>query len=254
MASMSMSDKVALVTGAGSGIGRAVAKRFAREGARVIVADIDSEGGADTVRMIKEANGEATFVRADASSTEEVQAMVDKTIETYGRLDYAHNNAGKEEPPAPTHEYPEEGWDRLVGLDLKGVWLCMKYEIPHMLKQGGGAIVNTSSMVGLVGSPNASAYVAAKFGVMGLTKTAAVEYAKSGIRVNAVCPGPIQTPRGERIRARDPVGMDKELEQLPIGRMGQPEEVAEVVVWLCSDAASFVTGHGVSVDGGFVAI
>ena len=254
MASIIMSGKVALVTGAGSGIGRAVAMTFAREGAKVVVADIAPEGGADTVRIIKEAGGEATFVKADVSSTDEVQAMVIKTIDTYGRLDYAHNNAGKEEPPALTHEYPEDGWDRLVGLDLKGVWLCMKYEIPHMLKQGGGAIVNTSSMVGLVGSPNGSAYVAAKHGVLGLTKTAAIEYAKTGIRVNAVCPGPIKTPRGERIRARDPIGMDKELEQLPIGRMGGPEEVAEAVVWLCSDAASFVTGHGMAVDGGFVAI
>jgi NAD(P)-dependent dehydrogenase (short-subunit alcohol dehydrogenase family) len=244
--------KVALVTGAGSGIGRASAIAFAQEGAKVIVADIVVEGGEETVQMIKEAGGEATFVKADVSQAAEVKALVDKTVETYGRLDYAHNNAGIEGAMASIVDCTEETWDSTININLKGVWLCMKYEIPQMLKQGGGAIVNTASVAGLVGSAGLPAYVASKHGVAGLTKTASLEYAKEGIRVNAVCPGAIRTPMIERILEESPEMGDTLNSMHPIGRMGEPAEVAKAVVWLCSDAASFVTGLPMPVDGGMV--
>jgi NAD(P)-dependent dehydrogenase (short-subunit alcohol dehydrogenase family) len=244
--------KVALVTGAGSGIGRASAIAFAQEGAKVIVADIVVEGGEETVQMIKEAGGEATFVKADVSQAAEVKALVDKTVETYGRLDYAHNNAGIEGAMASIVDCTEETWDSTININLKGVWLCMKYEIPQMLKQGGGAIVNTASVAGLVGSAGLPAYVASKHGVAGLTKTASLEYAKEGIRVNAVCPGAIRTPMIERILEESPEMGDTLNSMHPIGRMGEPAEVAKAVVWLCSDAASFVTGLPMPVDGGVV--
>lgn len=244
--------KVALVTGAGSGIGRASAMAFAQEGAKVIVADIVVEGGEETVQLIKEAGGEATFVKADVSQAAEVEALVDKTVETYGRLDYAHNNAGIEGAMASIVDCTEETWDSTININLKGVWLCMKYEIPQMLKQGGGAIVNTASVAGLVGSAGLPAYVASKHGVAGLTKTASLEYAKEGIRVNAVCPGAIRTPMIERILEENPEMGDMLNSMHPIGRMGEPAEVAKAVVWLCSDAASFVTGLPMPVDGGVV--
>jgi NAD(P)-dependent dehydrogenase (short-subunit alcohol dehydrogenase family) len=245
--------KVALVTGAGSGIGRATAQIFTREGAKVVVADIVIEGGEETVRLLKAAGGEATFVRVDVSQPVDVEAMVKKAVDTYGRLDCAFNNAGIEGVIQPTADYGEAHWDRVLAINLKGVWLCMKYEIQQMLKQGSGAIVNTASVAGLIGLPGFSAYVAAKHGVNGLTKTAALEYAKVGIRVNAVCPGAIRTPMFER-GMRDNPGIEEQIVAAePIGRMAAPEEVGEAVVWLCSDAASFVTGLPMAVDGGWVA-
>ena len=245
--------KVALVTGAGSGIGRASAMAFAQAGAKVVVADIVVAGGEETVQMIQQAGGEAIFVEADVSQASAVEAMVNKAVATYGRLDYAHNNAGIEGAMSSTVDCTEETWDRTIAINLKGVWLCMKYEIPQMLKQGGGAIVNTASIAGLVGSPGLPAYVASKHGVNGLTKAAALEYAKEGIRVNAVCPGAIRTPMIARVVEENPE-MGQIIESMhPIGRAGEPEEVAQTVVWLCSDAASFVTGLPMAVDGGVVA-
>ncbi len=248
-----LDGKVALITGAGSGIGRASALAFAREGAKVAVADIVAEGGEETVRMVKEAGGEAFFIKVDVSNAVEVEAMVNRVVDTYGRIDCAYNNAGIEGRLASTDEYPEDVFDKVIDINLTGVWLCMKYELPHMLKQGSGAIVNTASGAGLIGVAGLSAYVASKHGVVGLTKTAALEYAKSGIRVNAVCPGLIQTPMVERITADQPQLGEALVAAEPIGRTGKPEEIAESVVWMCSDAASFVTGHAMSVDGGYVA-
>jgi NAD(P)-dependent dehydrogenase (short-subunit alcohol dehydrogenase family) len=248
-----LDGKVALVTGGGSGIGRATCLAMAREGAQVMVADIVVEGGQETVSLVKNAGGEATCIRADVSQASEVEAMVKQTTETYGRLDCAFNNAGIEGPVCSTVEYTEEDFDRVVAIDLTGVWLCMKYEIPAMLQHGGGAIVNTASVAGLVGFQGISAYVASKHGVNGLTKTAALEYAKAGIRVNAVCPGVIETPMVKRAFEKSP-GMEEGVAAVePVGRLGQPQEVAEAVVWLCSDAASFVTGLPMAVDGGLVA-
>ena len=248
-----LAGKVALVTGAGSGIGRASALTFAREGAKVVVADVVVEGGEETVGMVKTAGGEALFVKADVSQAAEVEALINKTLATYGRLDCAHNNAGIEGAVATTAECTEENWDRIIAINLKGVWLCMKYEIPQMLKQGSGAIVNTASGAGLVGIPRAGAYVASKHGVVGLTKTAALEYAKAGIRVNAVCPGVIDTPMVQRITSRGPHLVERMAAGEPVGRLGKPQEIAEAVVWLCSEAASFVTGHAMAVDGGYIA-
>jgi NAD(P)-dependent dehydrogenase (short-subunit alcohol dehydrogenase family) len=245
--------KVALVTGAGSGIGRASALAFTREGANVIVADIVAEGGEETVRMIEAAGGEAHFVKTDVSRAAEVQALVDSAVQTWGRLDYAHNNAGILGNFAPTADCTEENWDRLIAVNLKGVWLCMKYEIPQMLKQGGGAIVNTSSSAGVTAFPALPAYVASKHGVAGLTKAAALEYGRTPIRVNAVCPGFIDTPMVAPLAGEGAGGAAQFLATLPIGRAGTPEEVAEAVVWLCSDAASYVTGHTMLVDGAMTA-
>jgi len=245
--------KVALVTGGGSGIGRATALVFAREGAKVVVADIVVAGGEETVRLIKAAGGEAVFIKADVSKAAEVEALVKKTVETHGRLDCAFNNAGIEGEVAQTPNCTEENWDRTIAINLKGVWLCLKYEIPQMLKQGGGAIVNTASVAGLVGFQGTPAYVASKHGVAGLTKTAALEYAKAGIRVNAVCPGVIHTPMVERAFSASPQMAEAAIAMEPVGRLGKPEEIAEAVVWLCSDAASFVTGLPMVVDGGLVA-
>ena len=247
--------KVALVTGGASGIGRATALTFAREGAKLVVADMNADGGHQTVHMITENGGEATFVRTDVSKATAVAAMISTTVETYGRLDCAHNNAGiGSRPRVPLHECSEETWDRVLGINLKGVWLCMKYEIIQMLTQGSGTIVNTASIMGLVGSWSGSgAYNASKHGVVGLTKTAALEYAKLGIRVNAVCPGYIRTPLLAETLTRQPEMEAQIVARHPVGRMGKPEEIAEAVVWLCSDAASFVTGHTMTVDGGYVA-
>jgi NAD(P)-dependent dehydrogenase (short-subunit alcohol dehydrogenase family) len=250
--------KIALVTGGGSGIGRASALAFARNGAKVVVADISTEGGQQTEQMIKKAGGEAFFIKTDVSKSADVSAMVNKTIEKYGRLDCAHNNAGilVRGPEADTVHHSEEDWDRVIDINLKGVWLCMKYEIPHMLKQGKGAIVNTSSIAGLVALAESLAYNASKHGVIGLTRAAALEYSQRGVRVNAVCPGFINTPMLGTSVDVDETEIKALAEfikrDMPLGRRGNPEEVAEAVVWLCSDAASFVTGHALAVDGGWV--
>jgi NAD(P)-dependent dehydrogenase (short-subunit alcohol dehydrogenase family) len=245
-----VAGKVALVTGGGSGIGRQACLVFAREGAKVVVSDVTVEGGEETVSLVKQAGGEATFIKADVAQAVEVEALVAKIVETYGQLDCAHNNAGIAGRTARVADDTEENWDRIFSINLKGVWLCLKYEIAQMLKQGGGAIVNTASGAGLIGVRRTGAYVASKHGVVGLTKTAALEYAKANIRVNAVCPGPIDTPmlRGASERVIDAMAAAQ-----PNGRLGQPQEIAEAVVWLCSDAASFVTGHPMPVDGGYVA-
>jgi NAD(P)-dependent dehydrogenase (short-subunit alcohol dehydrogenase family) len=250
-----LDGKVALVTGAASGIGRATALTFAREGAKLVVADMNEDGGQQTVHMITENGGEAMFVQVDVSSASQIEAMISKTVETYGRLDCSFNNAGTEGTTmVSTIDYQEEDWNRVLSINLTGVWLCMKYEITQMLKQGGGAIVNTASVAGLVGSRGAgSAYAASKHGVVGLTETAALEYAKQGIRVNCVCPGVIRTPMMERMLTRTPALEQQYIAAEPIGRLGRPEEIAESVAWLCSDAASFVTGHTMTVDGGYVA-
>ena len=250
-----LDGKVALVTGAASGIGRATALTFAREGAKLVVADMNEDGGQQTVHMMTENGSEAMFVQVDVTSASQIEAMISKTVETYGRLDCSFNNAGTEGTTmVSTIDYKEEDWNRVLSINLTGVWLCMKYEITQMLKQGGGAIVNTASVAGLVGSRGAgSAYAASKHGVVGLTKTAALEYAKQGIRVNCVCPGVIRTPMMERMLTRTPALEQQYLAAEPIGRLGRPEEIAESVVWLCSDAASFVTGHTMTVDGGMVA-
>ena len=253
-----LADKVMLVTGGASGIGRATALAGAREGARLIIADTQEEGGHHTAHLITEKGGEAIFVQTDVTQATEVEALIATAVARYGRLDCAHNNAGISGRGIAgghrvlTAEYPDERWHRVIAINLTGVWLCMKYELQQMLTQGGGAIVNTASVAGLVGLVGNAAYVASKHGVVGLTKTAAVEYAKHGIRVNCVCPGYIHTPMtGPGMQDPDPMAMMIASE--PVGRMGNPEEVAEAVVWLCSEAASFVTGHTMAVDGGYVA-
>jgi NAD(P)-dependent dehydrogenase (short-subunit alcohol dehydrogenase family) len=248
-----MDAKVALVTGGSSGIGRATALAFARQGARVVVADIVEEGGRETLDMIQKAGGEAIFVKVDVTRADEVESMVKKAVDNYGRLDCAFNNAGVGGEIAAIENSREETWDRVLAINLKSVWLCMKYEVPQMLSQGGGAIVNTASVAGLIGFPAQAAYVASKHGVIGLTKSAALDHARSGIRVNAICPGVIRTPMiGRRLDAK-PHREAAFIAMEPVGRLGEPEEIAEAAVWLCSDAASFVTGHSMAVDGGLVA-
>lgn len=248
-----VAGKVALVTGASSGIGRATALAFAREGAKVVVADVTVEGGEETVAQVEKAGGEAIFVKTDVSKAVEVEALVAKTVATYGRLDCAHNNAGIAGNAKTIVDDTEDNWDRILAINLKGVWLCMKYEIVHMLKQGGGAIVNTASGAGLIGVRRGGAYVASKHGVVGLTKTAALEYAKAGIRVNCVCPGPIDTPMLQGIGGSNQVVIERMVAAQPGGRLGKSAEIAEAAVWLCSDAASFITGLPTPVDGGYTA-
>ena len=248
------SGKVAVVTGAASGIGRACALAFAKEGARVAVSDIEVGGGEETVSLIKAADGEALFCKCDVSQPAEVEALFKTLLRAYDRLDYACNNAGIGGVTALTADYPEETWNRVLAINLTGAWLCMKYEIPQMLKQGGGAIVNMASILGTVGFAAASAYVTAKHGLIGLTKTAAIEYATQGIRVNAVCPGFIYTPMLEQAGMAEGTELYTTIASLhPVKRLGKPEEVAQVVTWLCSEAASFITGDAVLVDGGYVA-
>jgi NAD(P)-dependent dehydrogenase (short-subunit alcohol dehydrogenase family) len=246
----SYAGKVAFVTGSGSGIGRATALAFAREGASVVAADASEQGNQETVRMIEELGGRALALRCDVRRAGDVKAALDRTVETFGRLDVAFNNAGVEQEQAPTAELAEEVWDRVIDIDLRGVFLCMKYEIALMLEQGGGAIVNTSSGAGVKGFPREAAYVAAKHGVIGLTKAAALDYAQASIRVNAVCPGIIDTQMMDRVTGDTPEGRQQVISQEPIGRMGKPGEIAAAVLWLCSDAASFVVGHAMVVDGG----
>jgi NAD(P)-dependent dehydrogenase (short-subunit alcohol dehydrogenase family) len=249
----SLEGKVILVTGGGSGIGRATSLLLAKQGAKVMIADYVPEGAQKTVAMIKEAGGTADCLAADVSVTKQVEMMVAKTVEKYGRIDGAFNNAGIEGKMAGTIDTSEENFDRTIAINLKGVWLCMKYEIPQMLKQGGGVIVNTASIAGLVGFEGLPAYNASKHGVVGLTKTAALEFAQKNIRVNCVCPGVIQTPMVARLM--DGGGMNENDMRAgePVGRFGQPHEIGEGVVWLLSDASSFVTGHSMVIDGGWIA-
>ena len=251
-----LQGKVALVTGGASGIGRATAVAFARESAWVVVSDVDATGGEQTVQAIRTAGGQAIFARADVSQAAQVEALTERVIETCHRLDCAFNNAGIQGQIADTVECNEENWDRILATNLKGVWLCMKYEIPLMLRQGGGAIVNTASNFGLVGSAGMPAYSASKHGVLGVSKAAALEYASRGIRVNALCPGPIKTPLSEGVIREHPDAermVETIMSRLPVNRWGLPEEVAEAAVWLCSEAASFITGAALPVDGGYVA-
>jgi NAD(P)-dependent dehydrogenase (short-subunit alcohol dehydrogenase family) len=250
-----LDGKSALITGGGGGIGRATALAFAREGARVAVADLMVDAARETVALVNAAGGQAISLSGDVSRDADVRAMIDAVVGAYGRLDCAFNNAGIAgwhvgSVTQKTAEWSEESFDRMIAVNLKGVWLCMRHELPQMQAQGGGAIVNTGSIAGLVGLPNSSAYVAAKHGVIGLTKTAALEYAEANIRVNAVCPGYIRTPmtepsmrsRGEAILAHPPLNL-----------MGNPAVIAEMVVWLCSDRASYVSGAAYNVDGGWMA-
>jgi NAD(P)-dependent dehydrogenase (short-subunit alcohol dehydrogenase family) len=246
----SFAGKVAFVTGAANGIGRAAALAFAREGAGVVIADVSEQGNQETARMVEEAGRRALAVRCDVSRAEDVKAALDKAVDAFGRLDYAFNNAGVEQPITATADLTEEEWDRIVGINLRGVFLCMKHEIPLMLRQGGGAIVNTSSGAGVKGFAGQAAYCAAKYGIVGLSKAAALDYAKSNIRINAVCPGIIETPMMDRFSGGTPEGRARVIAQEPIGRMGKPEEIAAAVIWLCSDAAAFVVGHAMVIDGG----
>jgi NAD(P)-dependent dehydrogenase (short-subunit alcohol dehydrogenase family) len=244
-------NKVALITGGSFGIGRATALAFASRGAKVVVADYIED--AVTVEQIKANGGDAIFIKCDVSVSADVKNMIDKTIAKYGRLDYAFNNAGIEGQMGNTVDCTEENWDRTLNINLKGIWLCMKYEIPQMLLSGKGAIVNCSSVAGLIGFPGLPAYVSSKHAVAGLTKTTALEYAKSGIRVNAVSPGVIKTAMIDRLSGGTKEGEEQFTGFEPVGRMGQPEEIAEAVCFLCSDAASFMTGVIMPIDGGFVA-
>ncbi len=246
-------NKVAFVTGAATGIGRATALAFSRSGAQVIVADVNTDAGMHTVQLIKETGGNATFIKCDVAQHSDVKNAVGETIAKFGSLDFAFNNAGIEGSQAPTPDCTEENWNRVININLKGVWLCMKYQIPQMLKQGNGSIVNCASIAGLIGFTNIPAYTASKHGVIGLTKTAALEYAKSNVRINAVCPGVIATPMVDRFVHGEAQIRNQLVGGEPVGRMGQPEEIAAAVLWLSSDQSSFVTGHSLVVDGGWVA-
>jgi NAD(P)-dependent dehydrogenase (short-subunit alcohol dehydrogenase family) len=249
-----LDGKVALITGAGSGIGQATSRIFAREGAKLVLADVVEEGGNRTLKMVQDLGAEAIFVTCDVSKWSDVEGAVNKAVQTYGRIDCAFNNAGIEGKGGNTHECTQENWDRVMAIDLTGVWLCMKAEIAQMLKQGGnGAIVNTSSGAGLAGVRGMPAYVAAKHGVAGLTRAAALEYGKQNIRINAVCPGPIRTPMMGRLLQNRPDAEQRFARSEPLKRLGEPEEIGEAVAWLCSDRASYVTGLPMPVDGGFMA-
>lgn len=236
--------KVAIVTGAGSGIGRGSAVAFAAAGAAVVVADVSDEGGAACVAEITAAGGRAIFVRADMRSSSDVAAMVDAAVDTYGRLDFAHNNAGIDVPHQPLAEVDEDDWDAILDVDLKGVWRCMKAEIPVMLRTGGGAIVNTSSMAGVIGVAGAAAYCSAKHGVVGLTKVAAIDYAAQNIRVNVLTPGLVRTPLITHVLGD---AVDDVVASRPTGRIPDPSDVANAVVWLCSPGAAYVTGQALQI-------
>jgi NAD(P)-dependent dehydrogenase (short-subunit alcohol dehydrogenase family) len=253
MGTLMFSGKVALVTGGAGGIGGATARAFAKAGVKVVVSDVDAAGGEQTAQAIRGAGGDATFVRCDVTNDADVRALVAQAIASYGRLDYAFNNAGIERERGRLAEGEERDFDAIMNVNVKGVWLCMKHELIAMLAGGGGAIVNTSSAAGLVGASRMSVYSASKHAVIGLTKTAAIDYAKKNIRVNAVCPGVIDTEMYRRIRVEDPKSADAAVGFHAMNRVGTVDEVASAVLYLCSDAASFITGHALAVDGGGVA-
>lgn len=248
-----MVGKVGIVTAAGSGIGRASAIAFANEGAKVVVSDMMEEAGEETVRLIKEADGEAVFIKCNVTVETEVKSLVDQTVEMFGRLDFAHNNAGIGASNVPVTEVETNDWRRVFNVSLEGMFYCIKHQVQAMLKTGKGAIVNTSSSSGLVGTPLQSAYSAAKFGVNGLTKSVALEYGKQGIRVNSICPGMTMTPAVEQWMKDSPSEAEGLKNSIPIGRLGNPEDQANAAVWLCSDKAAYVTGIALSVDGGLLA-
>lgn len=246
-----LKNKVAIITGGGSGIGRATCLLFAREGAKVVAADYMAEGGNETVQQIKTAGGEATFVQADVARSADVRNLIATTVQTYGRVDILYNNAGIEGPSAKLANYQEEDWDRVIAINLTAVYLGMKYVIPEMIKQGGGVIISTASVAGIVGFPGSGAYAAAKAGVINLTRLAALEYADKNIRVNCICPGIISTPMVDRVMGNRPRDNVARLE--PIGRLGQPEDIANAALFLAGDESAFATGAPFIIDGGYVA-
>ncbi len=246
-----LKSKVALITGGGSGIGRSTCLLFAQEGAKVVVADYVADGGSETVRQIKAAGGEASFVLTDVAKSADVQNMIATTVKTYGRVDVLFNNAGIEGPSSKIANYKEEDWDRVIAIDLTAVYLGMKYVIPEMLKQGGGVIISTASVAGIVGFPGSGAYAAAKAGVINMTRMVALEYADKNIRVNCICPGIIETPMVDRVVGNR--SKDRVIKAEPIGRLGRPEDIANAALFLASDESSFATGAPFIIDGGYVA-
>ena len=247
------SGKSVIITGAGSGIGLATAKAFAQAGARVVVAEISAKAGEEAAAAIKAAGGEAIFAHTDVSNAASVSALVDKAVSVFGRLDFAVNNAGIDPELVPEATWDENTFDRIIGVNLKGVFLCMKYELAQMVKQGGGVIVNVASIAGITAVYNKPSYTASKHGVIGMTKAAALQYARRGIRINALCPGGVQTPIADDNTKGDPAAIAGMANAHPIGRIGQPEEMATAAMFLCSDASSFMTGQPLVVDGGLTA-
>ena len=245
-------EKVAIITGGSSGIGRATAVALAKEGVKVVIAGRRAKEGEETVQLVKEAGSDGIFVKTDVTNEDDVRSLVEKTVKTYGRLDYAFNNAGIGETMTPFVEQTSNVFDQIMDINVKGVWLCMKYEIPQMIRSKGGAIVNMSSVAGVMGFPQAPIYVASKHAVLGLTKSAALEYAKSGIRINAIAPGLVETEMVDRVAEGNKQIIENLKSRTPIGRIGDPQEIANAVVWLLSDKASFVLGHTLLVDGGIV--
>ena len=248
-----LEDRVAIVTGGGGGIGGTAAQIFAREGAKVVVGELNEQDGQQVVEAIRSSGGEATFVKTDVAKREDVSALVAAAKDNYGRLDAAFNTAGVSGPLQPLVGYPDEWFERVIDVNVRGTWYCLQEQIPAMIESGGGSIVNTSSGLGVVGAPGMPAYTASKHAVMGLTQAAAIENAAAGVRVNALLPGIIDTKMPSDLTAGAPEVMDVLIAAMPIGRLGKPEEVAEAAVWLCSERASFVTGHGLAVDGGYLA-
>lgn len=249
--SKDLQGKVAIITGGTSGIGRDTAVLFAEAGAKVVVAGRRETEGNETIALVQKAGSDGMFVKTDVSQSADVQALVRKTVEKFGRVDCAFNNAGVEGAWVPIVEQKEEDFDKVIAINLRGVWMCLKYEVQQMLKQGtGGTIVNMSSVAGLMGAAGAAPYVASKHGVIGLTKTAALEYAAKKIRINAVCPAVIETPMGERIFGGERRAGAEAMH--PLGRFGTPREISEAVLWLCSEKSSFMTGHNITLDGGFL--